>query len=90
MNTHSFSGNALNTALAALAGVAAAAVVKLLLDESPEAARSSSIALPNLARRATVRRVKLREMAEAAHDPLYLADMQAVNDDFTFADAENI
>ena len=90
MNTHSFSGNALNTALAALAGVAAAAVVKLLLDESPEAARSSPAALPDPARRATVRRAKLRELAEAARDPLYLADMQTVNDDFAFVDAENI
>ena len=91
MSTHPFSSNVLNTALAALAGVAAAAVVKLLLDEGPEAARSSLPTLrPDPARRAAVRRAKLRELAEAAHDPLYLADMQAVNDDFAFVDAENI
>jgi len=29
-------------------------------------------------------------MSEAARDPLYLADMQEVNDDFAFADAENL
>ena len=91
MNTHALSGNALNTALAALVGVAAAAVVKLLLDESPEVTQIRPTApRPDQADRTTARRAKLREMAEATHDPMYLADVREVNEDFAFADAENI
>ena len=92
MNNHSCSGTTLNTAIAALVGVATAAVVKLLLDESPEAVQGSSYSMlgNDLEHRAMVRRAKLQELAEAAHDPMYLADMQEVNDDFAFVDAENI
>ena len=88
-----FSSNALNTALAALAGVAAATVVKLLLDEATktEASRATAPARPHRpAGNPVSRQARLRELATAARDPLYLADMQEVNDDFAFADAEHI
>lgn len=78
MGTHLFSNNARNTALAALAGVAVATVAKLLLDEATEAA----------ARKPTTQADKYQQMQAAAHDPLYLADMQEINDDFAWADAE--
>ena len=86
MRTLSFSDNALHTALAALAGVAAAAAVKFLLEETAEdAPLPSSAASDN-----TFRQAKLAELKIAAHDPLYLADMQEVSDDFAFADNEQL
>lgn len=85
MSLHLFSENTRNTALAALAGVAAATVVKLLLDEATEYAVAAS-ASPRSA--SSLVSDKYQQMRAAAHDPQYLADMQAVNDDFAFADAE--
>jgi hypothetical protein len=93
MNHSPFSSNALNTALAALAGVAAATVVKLLLDETTEAAAPTATSPARLSQAGgyqASRQAKLQELAAAARDPLYLADMQEVNDDFAFADAENL
>jgi hypothetical protein len=93
MNHSPFSSNALNTALAALAGVAAATVVKLLLDETTEATAPTATAptgFGQAGRYHPARRAKLQELAAAARDPLYLADMQEVNDDFAFVDAENL
>ncbi len=83
MRTLSISDNALHTALAALAGVAAAAAVKLLLDET-----ASPTSVQSAAPRIKSRQAKLEELKAAAQDPLYLADMREVNDDFAFADAE--
>jgi hypothetical protein len=85
MSYSTSSGNALNTALAALAGVVAATVVKLLLDEATEA--PASVASPAI-RHSAIKRAKLQELAEASRDPQYLADMQEVNDDFAHIDAE--
>ena len=86
MRTHSFSDNTLHTALAALVGVATAAVVKLLLDENAGPAPASLATAPHR----PTRQAKLDELKAAAQDPLYLADMQAVNDDFAFVDAEQL
>jgi hypothetical protein len=90
MSHSPFSSNTLNTALAALAGVAAATVVKLLLDEAIEAEAPMATAPSRLAGNLTSRQTRLQELATAARDPLYLADMQEVNDDFAFVDAEHI
>ena len=94
MNDNPLSGSTLHTALAALVGVAAATVVKVLLDERRETAvyapAAPSILPDHAAARAALRQAKLRELAEAARDPLYLADMQDVSEDFAFVDAEKV
>ena len=81
MRSQTFSDNTLHTALAAVVGLAAATVVKLLLDETVAPAVTAGAPRPD-------RQAKLKELQQAAHDPQYLADMQEVNDDFAFVDSE--
>jgi hypothetical protein len=65
-------------AVAALVGVAAAVAIRLWL--TPDRARSAPRSDPK--RRQLMRR--------AAQDPLYLADLREVHDDFAYADAEQL
>ncbi|RTQ48890.1 hypothetical protein EJV47_14940 [Hymenobacter gummosus] len=85
MSTRTSSYDSLVNALAALAGVAAAAVVKWALSDH-EALTPEARPAPVVARRDE----QLALMRQAAHDPQYLADMREVNDDFAFADAEQL
>ena len=91
MSSQTFSGNAFNTAMAAFAGLLAAVTVKFILDEATEPdATTHLLRNPRNAARllAAIENDKYQQMREAARDPQYLADMQEVNNDFAFADAE--
>ncbi len=70
----------LNT-LATCVGLTAALVaVKLLLDPNQRHTGKAELSTEQ----------KVRMMQQAAVDPLYLADMHEVGDDFAYVDAENV
>ena len=64
--------NTLVSLVAVFAGVVTAVAIKLSFSSHEEAPESNES--------------KMVRMREAATDPLYLADMQEVNDDFTLGD----
>ena len=94
MKAHQLDNSVVNL-MAAAAGFALAAVVKMAFArrEEPEIdATSHLLRDPRNAARlmSAIEEDKMNQMRRAATDPLYLADMQEVNDDFAFADAENL
>ena len=94
MKAHQLDNSVINL-LAAAAGLALAAVVKIAFapQEEPELdATDHLLRDPRNAARlmSAIEEDKMAQMRRAATDPLYLDDMQEVNDDFAFADAENL